>query len=319
MASSPDAGAPGPAVLAFGGNALLPDPFHPEGQEERARELALAVLLLLERSTGLVLVHGNGPQVGMILLRVEETRDRLPAEPLDMLVAETQGSVGYLLSRALHNALRAHGSDVAVTSILTQVVVDPADPAFRDPSKPIGPFYPEKTAELLREKRGWHMVEEASRGWRRVVPSPRPLEVVELDSIAREALHGRVVIAGGGGGVPVRDDGRAGLRGVEAVVDKDRTAALIATTLAAETFVILTGVSHVSRGFGTPAARRIAEITVNDARELLALGEFPRGSMKPKIEATCDYVDATARPALITDMAHLEAALLGSEGTRVVP
>jgi len=310
---------PGPVVLAFGGNALLPDPFHPEEQEVRARELARAVLLLLEQASGLVLVHGNGPQVGMILLRVEETRDRLPAEPLDMLVAETQGSVGYLLSRELHNALQAQGSDVDVSSILTQVRVDPADPAFDRPEKPIGPYYPAKTAELLREKRGWHMVEEQGKGWRRVVASPVPLEVIEMESIRRAVRDGRVVIAGGGGGIPVRQVTGVGLLGVEAVIDKDRTAALLATSLQSETFVVLTGVSHVSRDFGTPAARRIARMTVTAARELSAGGHFPPGSMGPKIEAAANYVAATGHAALITDMEHLSAALAGDEGTRIVP
>jgi carbamate kinase len=308
----------GPAVLAFGGNALLPDPFRPEGQEERADELARAVLLLLERSAGLVLVHGNGPQVGMILLRVEATRQRLPAEPLDMLVAETQGSVGYLLSRALHNAFRARGSRVEVTPILTQVVVNPDDPAFQEPSKPIGPFYSAARARLLHEERGWHMVEERGRGWRRVVPSPRPRSVVEMRTIAEAARDGRVVIAGGGGGIPVTDEGERGLRGVEAVIDKDRTAALLATSLGAEAFVVLTGVPHVSLDFGTPRARRVPELAVGRARDLLGQGQFPAGSMGPKIEAACEYAEASGRAALITDMAHLAAALATNEGTRIV-
>lgn len=309
----------GPAVLAFGGNALLPDPFHPEEQEGRARELSRVVLQLLEHSPGVVLVHGNGPQVGMILLRVEETRDRLPAEPLDMLVAETQGSVGYLLSRALHNALVRQGSSLEVTPILTQVTVDAGDPAFADPSKPIGPHYSGRTARKLRDQKGWTMVEEKKRGWRRVVPSPRPLRVVEMKAIAEAARDGRVVIAGGGGGVPVCETLRGTLAGVEAVIDKDRTAALLAIALRAEKFVILTGVPHVLRDFGKPTERRLAEVTVDEARQLLAAGEFPPGSMGPKIESVCDYVEATGRPALITDMQNLTPSLEKREGTWVVP
>ncbi|MCZ6597962.1 MAG: carbamate kinase [Planctomycetota bacterium] len=305
-------------ILAFGGNALLPDPFHPEGQEERARDLASAVLLLLARSRGLVLVHGNGPQVGMILLRVEATRERLPPEPLDVLVAETQGSIGYLLVRALGNALREHGSPLEVTSILTQVVVDPDDPAFDKPEKPIGPFYSERNAELLREKRGWHMTEVAGKGWRRVVASPRPQRVVEITSIAEAAEAGRVVVAGGGGGVPVRDD-EGELSGMEAVIDKDRTSALLAITLRAESFVILTGVPHVSRAFGTPAEERVAELSMAEARALLEAAEFPPGSMGPKIEAACDYAEATGHHALITDTPSLAAALEGRAGTRIAP
>jgi carbamate kinase len=312
----PEAG--GPVVLAFGGNALLPDPFHPEEQEERARELAQAVLLLLARSDGLILVHGNGPQVGMILLRVEETRDRLPADPLDVLVAETQGSVGYLLARVLRGALHAEGSDVDVTTILTQVTVDPSDPAFENPSKPVGPFYAAKTAEYLREKRGWKLKEEEGRGWRRVVPSPHPLHVVEMGVIATAAHSGGVLIAGGGGGVPVCSRNGA-LEGVEAVIDKDRTASLIATEVDASSFVILTGVSHVSTGFGTPRARRLSRLTSTEARELLAADEFPAGSMGPKIEAACSYVEASGRSALITDAVHLQQALAGENGTTIVP
>ncbi len=332
-----------PFVLAFGGNALLPDPFHPEQQEEHARELAEAVLLLQRRPPvrssgsaatdapsagpgGLVLVHGNGPQVGMILLRVEGTRERIPAEPLDVLVAETQGSIGYLLSRALANALAGHGSPVEVTAILTQVVVDPADPAFACPSKPIGPHYSAEAAELFRH-RGWHMVaadgqsggQSGGQGWRRAVPSPRPLRVIELDAIRAAARPGQVVIAGGGGGVPVREDGRATIRGVEAVIDKDRTAALLAGALEAEGFVILTGVPRVVQGFGTRAERPLGRVTVERMRALLEQGEFPSGSMGPKVEAACDYVERSGRAALITDAAHLEPALEGSEGTWIEP
>ena len=316
--SSPFAPDGGPIVLAFGGNALLPDPFRPEDQDERAQELAAAVLLLYQRSSGIVLVHGNGPQVGMILLRVEETRERLPDEPLDVLVAETQGSIGYRLSRALRNALDQARARIGVTSILTQVVVDEDDEAFANPTKPVGPFYASGTAASLREERGWKLAHEEGRGWRRVVASPRPLRVIERDAIEAAARAGGVVIAGGGGGIPVVErDGR--LHGAEAVVDKDRTAALLAGDLGTSTFVVLTGVSHVSRGFGTPSAERIARIECSDALRLLEEGEFPRGSMGPKVEAVCDYVRATGRPAVITDVTHLGAALAGTDGTWVLP
>ena len=309
----------GPAVLAFGGNALLPDPFHPEDQEERARLLARAVMLLFDSAPGVVLVHGNGPQVGMILLRVEAMRDRMPVEPLDVLVAETQGSVGYLLSRALQSALGEQGASVRVSSILTQVVVDPHDEAFDVPTKPVGPFYDAEEAARLAEARGWHMVESPGEGWRRAVASPRPRRVVELPSIAAAAAAGDVVIAGGGGGIPVVESGAGQLSGVEAVIDKDRTAALLAVSLNASSFVVLTGVPHVSRGFATPRAERIATMRLAEARRLLAAGEFPAGSMGPKVEAACDYVEATRRPALITDTEHLRAALERREGTWIEP
>ncbi len=306
------------AVLAFGGNALLPDPFHPEEQEERAAELASAVLLLLEKHHGIVLVHGNGPQVGMILLRVEATRDRYPSEPLDVLVAETQGSVGILLSRALHNALRGQGSDVEVTSILTQVVVDPQDPAFSRPDKPVGPSYPALEARYLRDERGWTMVEDRSGRWRRVVPSPRPEQVIEFKAIRAAAQAGQVVIAGGGGGVPVCRTG-TGLAGVEAVIDKDRTSAHLACQIEAQSYILLTGMPHVLRGFGTPRAEILERLSVKGARKLADEGEFPPGSMGPKIEAACSYVEKTGHKALITDAASLGAALAGEAGTWIVP
>ena len=308
-----------PVVLAFGGNALLPDPFHPEEQKERADELARALLLLAPEDAGLVLVHGNGPQVGMILLRVEATRDQLPSEPLDVLVAETQGSVGLLLSRALQNALVERESDVRVSTVLTQVIVDEDDPGLSEPTKPIGPFYPRERAEVLMAERGWHMVHVRGEGWRRVVPSPRPVQIVELASIEEAAGPGRVVVAGGGGGVPVVRDARGRLSGIEAVIDKDRTAALIASALDAARFVILTGVPCVARGFGTEREEPLARLTLVEAHALLAAGEFPAGSMGPKIEAACTFVETTGREALVTDTEHLAAAERGEAGTRIVP
>jgi carbamate kinase len=309
-------------VLAFGGNALLPDPFHPEDQKARADALALALLLLIERvgkGRGVVLVHGNGPQVGMILLRVEATRADLPPEPLDVLVAETQGSVGHLLARALQNALTEAGADMRVATVLTQVIVDSDDPGLTDPTKPIGPHYPPEQADRLREERGWQLVHETGKGWRRVVPSPRPIEVVEIDSIRDAARPGCVVIAGGGGGVPVLRHDNGALEGIEAVIDKDHTASLLARSLNASAFVVLTGVSHVSRRFGAPDEEPLYRIDVEMARDLMDAGEFPRGSMGPKMEAAALYVAATDRPALITDVDSLGRALDGDEGTWLVP
>lgn len=309
----------GPTVVAFGGNALLPDPFQPEDQEPRAAELANALSLFNPEERGLVLVHGNGPQVGVILLRVEASQDKLPRETLDVLVAETQGSVGFLLSRALRNALADRGSSVEVAAVLTQVVVDPADERFSRPSKPIGPHYPSDVAIALQAERGWSMVESEREGWRRVVASPLPVEIVELPSIREAARPGRIVVAGGGGGVPVRRDDRGHLHGVEAVLDKDRTASLLARELRADRFVVLTGVPHVSRDFGRPTEERIAEMDVTTAIDLLERGTFPRGSMGPKVEAAAHYVVATGSPAWITDVEHLPQALEGSAGTRIVP
>ncbi len=309
----------GPTVLAFGGNALLPDPFQPEEQERHARELARVVAHLLERSSGLVLVHGNGPQVGMILLRVEAARERLPVEPLDVLVAETQGSIGYLLSRSLRNALVGSDPPVEVSCVLTQVLVNRDDPAFERPTKPVGPGYPEDVARRLRSERGWHMVAEKGRGWRRVVPSPEPHGVVELGAIAEAARAGHVVVAGGGGGIPVYADRDKGLVGVEAVIDKDRTAAMLAIALDACRFVILTEVPHVASDFGTPKEARIERIGAGEAQRLVDAGVFPAGSMGPKVEAAARFAFTARADAIITDTASLEEALAGRAGTRVLP
>ncbi len=320
MFSLPWADAPNrPLVLAFGGNALLPDPDDPGAAEERAAAFASALLLLLPEHAGMVLVHGNGPQVGTILLRVEATRDRIPPEPLDVLVAETQGSIGYLLVKALRNALHRARRHVEVATVVTQVLVDPDDPAMRTPSKPIGPFYSAGEAATLVAEKGWDMVEVAGRGMRRVVPSPAPLEVVELHTIADAARHGHLVVAGGGGGVPVRRGVDGDVHGVEGVIDKDRTAALIARSIRAAGFVILTGVPSAYRDFGGPGQEPIRRISAAAAEELLAAGEFPPGSMGPKIEAAAAYARDLDRPALITSVDDLAAALRGTEGTWIVP
>jgi len=308
----------GPPVVAFGGNALLPDSREPDGAAERAAEFAHAVLTLMPEDTGMVLVHGNGPQVGAALLRVEAARDEVPISPLDVLVAETQGSIGYLLSRALHNALSGNGMKVEVATVVTQVVVDPDDPAMHNPTKPIGPFYDPSQGPAL-EARGWRLVEVPDKGVRRVVASPPPIDVVEIDAVVQAAGKGRLVIAGGGGGIPVQRRPDGSLVGVEAVIDKDRTAALIARSIDARGFVILTEVAHVSTAFGTPNERPLHEMTAAQALGLLASGEFPPGSMGPKIESCISYASATRRPALITSVAGLRDALAGDDGTWVVP
>jgi len=307
----------GPPVVAFGGNALLPDARDPGAAAVQADAFADAMLSLLPDDTGVVLVHGNGPQVGSLLLRNEAARDEVPASPLDVLVAETQGSIGYLLSRSLRNALSGRAIDVA--TVVTQVVVDPDDPAMAEPTKPVGPFYRPEDLEALRADRGWAMVAVPGKGVRRVVPSPPPIGVVEIDAIAGAAGAGRLVIAGGGGGVPVAQGDDGDLTGVEAVIDKDRTAALIAIELEARGLLILTEVGHASIGFGTPDESPILEMSIERAEELLAAGEFPPGSMGPKIEACIAYAGATGRSALITSVAALPDALAGRDGTRVVP
>ena len=308
----------GPPVVAFGGNALLPDARDPGAAAALADAFAEAMLALLPDDSGVVLVHGNGPQVGALLLKNEAARGEVPASPLDVLVAETQGSIGYLLSRSLRNALSERSRPIDVATVVTQVVVDPDDPAMAKPTKPVGPFYRDEDLDALKAERGWNMVTVPGKGVRRVVPSPPPIGVVEIDAIAGAAGAGRLVIAGGGGGVPVAQAVDGDLTGVEAVIDKDRTAALIAIELDARGFLILTEVGHASIGFGTPDQSPILEMSADRAEELLAEGEFPPGSMGPKIESCVSYVRATGRPALITSVTALGDALEGQDGTRVV-
>lgn len=314
--SSPPPGG-GPPVVAFGGNALLPDARDPAAAGALAGAFAEGMLTLLPEDSGVVLVHGNGPQVGALLLQNEAGRGEVPASALDVLVAETQGSIGYLLSRSLHNALRARERSIEVVTVVTQVVVDPNDPAMANPSKPVGPYYEEADRESLITERGWQMVTVPGKGIRRVVPSPAPIDVVEIDAISSAAAAGRLVVAGGGGGIPVARTAEGDLAGVEAVIDKDRTAALIAVKTDARSFIILTEVPHASIGFGTADESPILEMSADRAEELLAEGEFPPGSMGPKIESCIAYARATGRPALITSVPALSAALRGEDGTRV--
>lgn len=308
-------------VVAFGGNALLaPDDLGTIGEQlERAREAAdwLADLLVLGRR--LVVVHGNGPQVGQVLIQMEEGATKVPPGTLDVAVAETQGGMGYLLELALRNRLRREPQAPEVSTLLSLVVVDGSDPGFTHPTKPVGPFFPRFRAEALAREHGWMIVEDAGRGWRKVVPSPRPLEVVGLGA-ARELLgRGHVVIVAGGGGIPVvrRADGE--LVGVEAVIDKDYTAALVARELGADLLVVLTGVPQVMQDFGRPEARPLSVLPAAEARRLLDEGQFPPGSMGPKLEAALDFVAATGRRVLITDLAHLRRAMAGDAGTTIVP
>ncbi|MFQ5877327.1 MAG: carbamate kinase [Acidobacteriota bacterium] len=308
------------AVVAFGGNALIRK--GEEGtqweQVENARRTARMLLPIVRHGFGLVLVHGNGPQVGNILIQVEEAVTKVPPLSLDICVAMSEGSIGHMLEMALLNEFRVRRMRREVVTLVTEVLVDQEDPGFRRPTKPIGPFYPGFRAEYLIHKQGWNMVEDAGRGWRKVVPSPRPLQVVQMDAIRRGVDSGAVVIAGGGGGVPVYRAGRGELRGVEAVIDKDYTAGLIATELRADLFIILTGVDHVCAEFGTPRQRPLRKIDVGEARAHQAEGQFPEGSMGPKIRAAVEFVEATGREVVITSAPRLADAMRGRSGTRIV-
>ena len=306
----------GPPVIAFGGNALLPDSGDPAGAERNAAAFANAVTRLMPSDTGTILVHGNGPQVGNALLRSEAGKDEVHPSPLDVLVADTQGSIGYLLGRSLRNALSAAGRSIDVATVVTQVVVDADHPSMINPTKPVGPFYPPSVGMSLEYERGWKMIDVANKGMRRVVASPPPVEIVEIEAVRALAMSGRIVITGGGGGIPVaRREGA--LVGVEGVIDKDRTASLLARTLDARGFVIFTEVGHAAQSFGTPEETALLTMTAAEAQALLDGGEFPPGSMGPKIESCIAYARATGRTGVITSVEALEGALAGTDGTRI--
>lgn len=307
------------AVVALGGNALVRRGERGEIRQQRhhVRESVCYLPLLLQRGYALVVTHGNGPAVGHLLLQGEAARDEVPPLPLDVCDADTEGGIGYLIQQTLGNVLEEGGLARKVVSIITQVLVDPEDPAFGVPSKPVGPFYSGSEARRLRESRGWTVEEDAGRGYRRMVASPRPIEIVEAGAIDLLVRHGTVVIAAGGGGIPVRRDNDGALRGIEAVIDKDRSSALLARRLGAKLLVILTAEESVYRNFGRPEQERIPSMDVARARELLKAGLFPEGSMGPKIEAAIDFLEGGGQTVIITLPESLPAALEGKVGTRI--
>jgi carbamate kinase len=300
-------------VVALGGNTLLGEhgPWTMAEQRAVVERTAAQVAAVIEAGYDVVLTHGNGPQVGNLLLQ-QESAAETPQLPLDVLVAETQAQIGYLLQQALDNEL---AGDQDFVTVVTQVVVDPDDPAFAAPSKPIGPFY---TAEEAADKPfETKKVSDGDRPYRRVVPSPEPVDVVEGEEIGGLVAAGNRVVCAGGGGVPVvREDG---LRGVEAVVDKDKTSQRLATDLGAETLVVLTDVSNAYVDFGEADQRPLHRIESAELRAHLEAGEFAPGSMRPKVEACLRFVDAGGRRAVITEPDRLETALAGDAGTQVVP
>ncbi len=309
------------AVVAIGGNALLRGGGAATIAEQfdAARTLAPPLMYMLERGWRLLITHGNGPQVGFILRRsdlVSAIAPELPRLALDMCVADSQGSIGYILANSLVSEWRRARQTQQVVAVLTHTVVDADDPAFARPTKPIGSFYPEAEAAGLATRNGWVMVEDAGRGWRRVVPSPRPRRVIEEAALVHLLSAGFVVIAAGGGGIPVVEDADGGYSGAEAVIDKDLTAALLATLVGASLLVITTTVPQVAVDFGRPGQRFLDTLPADKAQAYLAEGQFPPGSMGPKVEAALGFV-ATGGQALITSPDHLVDALEGRSGTRI--
>jgi len=312
----------GRAVVAIGGNALILDGQRGTiaEQYDNAVEMARHIATLVAGGWGIVLTHGNGPQVGFILLRSELVGDSapVPALSLEMSSADSQGGIGHILAMALLNELAARGLPDRVAYVLTHTVVDREDPAFGDPSKPIGPFYDADQAATKERQNGWRMIEDSGRGYRRVVPSPKPLRIVESAQIRALVDAGFVVVAVGGGGIPVVETAR-GYEGVEAVIDKDRASALLASSLEVPLLVLSTGVEQVAWHFHQPDQRLLASMTAAEATRYLAEGEFPRGSMGPKVEAAVDFLAHGGKEVLITTPAALERAIAGQTGTRIVP
>jgi carbamate kinase len=307
-------------LVALGGNALIRS-----GQqgaiEEQAANLRRAlegVAALISRGHRVVITHGNGPQVGHILLRVEEARGKAYPLPLDVCVAQSQGEIGYLIQQGLQNLLRRHGIERPVTAVVTRTLVDKDDPRMKTPTKPVGPFYTREQAAGLKD-RGWTVVEDAHRGFRRVVPSPVPLRVLEVEVVHRLFEEGVVVVAVGGGGVPVSlaDDGT--LVGVEAVVDKDLASSLLAVTIGAQKILDLTDVEHVKLHFGSPIERNLSALSVSEAKRYLAEGHFAPGSMGPKIEAAIHFLERGGREVIITTPEKALDSFSGQGGTHLYP
>jgi carbamate kinase len=304
-------------LVALGGNAILKRGSKGTAQEqfENVRVACGHLARIIRQGHRLVITHGNGPQVGDILLKDEMAKDTLPPMPLDVCGAESQGMIGYMIQQSLRNELSDAGLARLVATVLTETVVDPDDPAFQQPTKPVGPFYTESESAQLTEKRGWHMVNDSGRGYRRVVPSPIPLSIVQGEVIRQLMEIGTIVVAAGGGGVPVTSG--AGSHGVEAVIDKDLGAALLANIVNADVLMILTDVQNVYLDYNKPGQRPVDKMSVRECKEYLEQGQFPAGSMGPKIESAVKFLESGGERAIITSLEMAEDALAGKAGTSI--
>jgi carbamate kinase len=308
------------AVIAFGGNAILPKSQRGLQSEQmrNAKKAAQLMIHVVKKGFDLIIVHGNGPQVGNLLIQMEEAITKIPPFSLEICDAMTEGSMGYMLEKAIINELRKNSLDKEVATLITQVIVDKDDPAFDNPTKPIGPFYSKYRAQMLVREKKWDMIEDAGRGYRKVVPSPRPIDVVPK-KVLHELVHsGSIVIAAGGGGIPVIINGRGLFQGVEAVIDKDYASSLIAREVQADLFVILTNIERVCLNYGTPEEEPLPVIDIMKAQKYLDEGQFPPGSMGPKIRAAIEYIQNGGKEVLITDAGHLKAALINRSGTKII-
>ena len=308
-------------VIAIGGNSLIPDGDHQSVQDQydAAAETDDHIAGLVEQGWDVAISHGNGPQVGFILRRSELASSELHEIPLDYCGADTQGAIGYMLQQNLVNDFRQRGVQKSVVTVVTQVEVDANDPAFQKPAKPIGSFMDEEEALRRRDEEGWDVLEDAGRGWRRVVASPQPMRIVELDVIKSLLDAGVVTIAVGGGGIPVVSNDSGDLEGIAAVIDKDLASAMLANQVDADLLLISTAVEQVALNFGTPDQRWVDQFTLAEVKQYLDEGgHFAEGSMAPKMRAVVQFLEAGGREALITDPANLERAMAGETGTRIV-
>lgn len=308
-------------IIAIGGNAIHPSGIKGTSEEQVAiaGDTARALLPLLELDNELIITHGNGPGVGKVLMRQALAREAVAPMSLDICVANTQGVTAYLLVQAFENALREVGNQRHVVGLVTQVEVNPDDPGFANPTKPVGYFYTEEDAKKLSDQLGWTMREDAGRGWRMVVASPAPQHICDISLVETLASRGTVVIAGGGGGVPVVRDSRGVRKGVEAVIDKDLTTAHMANVLGVEEIMILTAVSRVAINFGKPDQRELEVVSLSEARKYMDAGHFPEGSMGPKIEAAIRFIEGGGKRVIIGHLNEALPALHGETGTHIIP
>lgn len=306
-------------VVAVGGNSLIKDDKHKSIPDQYAAtvETSVHVVGMIEQGWNVVLTHGNGPQVGFILRRSELAINELHPVPLDYCGADTQGAIGYMFQRALYNEFKKRGINKQAATVVTQVLVDQHDPAFQNPSKPIGSFMNAEAAARKRAEENWAMVEDAGRGWRRVVPSPLPKKIVERDAIEDLIEAGFLVICSGGGGIPVVETEKGELEGIEAVIDKDFAASILARSVNADLFLISTAVEKVALNYNKPDQKWLDHLTLDEAKKYLADGHFHKGSMGPKIQAIIWYLEGGGKEALITNPENLERALEGKTGTRI--
>jgi len=307
-------------LIAVGGNSLIRAGEKGTISEQfgNAQRTAAALVGLVSEGCRLVITHGNGPQVGAALLRSESAADQVPGQSLDVCDASTQGEIGYLLQQSLENEFARAGLHAPVVTVLTQVVVSPDDPALQRPTKPVGPFYSRGQADERQRMRGWQLVEDAGRGYRRVVPSPEPIEIVELEAIRDLVNHGALVIAAGGGGIPVIRSGGA-LHGIEAVIDKDRTSALLALGLEADIFAISTDEDFVYLDYKRSTQRALTRVTAAELERYYEAGHFPPGNMGPKVGSVLRFLRGGGKEAVITSYDHLCEAIAGRAGTRIFP